>query len=320
MTIGDHLKEFYGLRVVDFPDAADKKKALPAAGSVAWRIGVEAWDAKGPWAESFARFLDTVDATRVRALIVGMWKDTYDNSPDDVIEALTEAREQLPALRAIFLGDITYDECEISWIQQGLVSPLLEAFPALQEFGVRGGQNLVFTALEHENLRKLVVQTGGLPGEVAREIANSELPALTHLELWLGTSQYGGDTEIPELAPIFAGTNLPSLKYLGLRNSEIQDEVCAALATAPVVARLTELDISMGVLTDDGAAALLSGQPLGHLKSLDMHHNYLSMDMRDRLRQTLEPSGVLLNLDEDGAEEDEDEDEDQVWRFVAVGE
>ncbi|GAA4600549.1 hypothetical protein GCM10023195_00170 [Actinoallomurus liliacearum] len=38
------------------------------------------------------------------------------------------------------------------------------------------------------------------------------------------------------------------------------------MASAPVVARLEVLDLSMGTLSDDGATALLSGQPLTHLK------------------------------------------------------
>ncbi|MEU2258588.1 aminotransferase class I/II-fold pyridoxal phosphate-dependent enzyme [Nocardia xishanensis] len=44
-----------------------------------------------------------------------------------------------------------------------------------------------------------------------------------------------------------SGDRLPALKHLALRNSETQDDVCAALAAAPVVARLESLDISMGV-------------------------------------------------------------------------
>ncbi len=87
-----------------------------------------------------------------------------------------------------------------------------------------------------------------------------------------------------------------------------------------MVARLDVLDVSMGVLTDDGAAALLSGQPLSHLSFLDLHHNYLSEAMRTRLTETLEPADVQLNLDSDDADFDEDEEAGTVWRFVAVGE
>jgi hypothetical protein len=154
---------------------------------------------------------------------------------------------------------------------------------------------------------------------VLRGVAASDLPALTTLDLWLGTSEYGGDGEVADLAPILAGDRLPALRHLGLRNSEIQDDICTALAIAPVLARLHTLDLSMGVLTDRGATALLGGQPLTHLRRLDLHYNYLSAEIRDRLRETLEPAGVDLDLDSDDAEDDV-EDDGSVWRFVSCGE
>lgn len=322
MTLGSHLQELHGLPAFAFPDAGDTPadtSALPSPESVAWRIAVDSYDSKEEWEDAFARFLETVDSRQVRALIVGAWSDAYESGPDEVIKALVAARDRLPALRGVFLGDMLSEECEISWINQGDVTPLLEAFPDLEEFAVRGGSELVFPAVRHERLRKLTVESGGLPVEVVRGIAGSDLPALVELDLWLGTPEYGGDADVADLEPFFAGTRLPSLKHLALRNSEIQDAVCTALASAPVVARLEVLDVSMGVLTDDGATALLTGQPLTHLKKLDLHHNYLSEELRTRLLETLEPAGVEVDADSDDADSDE-EDDGTVWRFVAVGE
>ncbi|MFI6996425.1 STM4015 family protein [Nocardia sp. NPDC050175] len=319
MTVGEHLEEFGGLPAFDFPtDDTDSADKLPAPDSVAWRISV--FDENDPWVAAFDEFLDAVDSTQVQALIIGCWGDDYSKRPDDLFDAIIAAKDRLPALRALFVGDMSSDECEISWIHQGTPTVLLEAFPELTELGVRGGEELEFPAIRHECLRKLTVETGGLGAEAVRGIAASDLPALTHLDLWLGVAEYGGDADATDLAPFLAGTRLPSLKYLALRNSEIQDEICAALASAPVVARLEILDVSMGVLTDDGAAALLTGQPLSHLTFLDLHHNYLSAEMRTRLTEALEPAGVRLNLDPEDAEEQEDEDDGSVWRYVAVSE
>ncbi|WP_338894478.1 STM4015 family protein [Streptomyces sp. TG1A-60] len=322
MTIGSHLREFHDLPVHEFPDSVSGPEDagdLPAPESVAWRIAVQTYDSEEEWEDAFARFLASVDTTGVRAVVVGAWSEAYDKGPEKVIEALVAAKDRLPALRALFLGDIVMEECEISWINQGDVSPLLNTFSELEEFGVRGGQGLVFPAVRHERLRTLAVETGGMPAEAVRGVAASDLPALVHLDLWLGTSEYGGDSEVADLAPILAGTRLPALRHLALRNSETQDDICAALAAAPVVARLDVLDVSMGVLTDDGATALLTGQPLTHLTELDLHHNYLSSAMRDRLRDSLEAEGVQVDVDVDDAESDEDDD-GTVWRFVAVGE
>lgn len=325
MNTGIHLDAWGGLPTHPFPvldeetDEADRAAAmreLPAADEVAWRITVSCDEPEETWTEAFERFLETVDPGRVRALVIGCWPEAYDSGPDEIFAAIVAAKARFTSLRAVFVGDIHSEECEISWINQGRVSTLLEAFPALEEFGVRGGQNLDFSAVRHENLRRLVVQAGGLPAEAVRGVAGCELPALVDLELWLGTSDYGGDSDLDDLAPILAGDRLPRLTRLALRNSEIQDAICAAVASAPVVARLDELDLSMGVLTDDGIIALLGGQPLDHLKSLDLRHNYVSAEIGARLTATL--AGVSVDLD--AADAYSYEDGDNVWRYVSVAE
>ncbi|MFD4790470.1 STM4015 family protein [Streptomyces sp. NPDC058459] len=318
MTIGHHLEELYGLPAFAFPGPG-ATAGLPEPDAVAWRVAGDVYDAEEEWEDAFSRFLSTVDTTRVRALIVGAWTEAYETDSSAVIAALLGARERLPALRALFLGDLVMEEAELSWIQQSDVTGLLAGFPELAEFGVRGGTGLAFPALGHSALRKLVVETGGLPVEVVRGIGASDLPALEHLELWLGDSNYGADTQVSDLEPILSGGRLPALRHLGLRNSELQDGIAAAVASAPVVARLETLDLSLGTLGDEGAAALLAGQPLTHLGFLDLHHHYITEPLRQRLRESLEPAGVRLDLDEDDADSYENED-GTVERFVAIGE
>lgn len=319
MTVTDHLHALYRLPAHIFPGPGGRTDDLPDPETVAWRVTSDVYDADEDWTKAFARFCSAVDTTRVRALIVGAWQEAYDTDPSDVIEALVAARDRFPALRAVFLGDMVGEECEISWINQTDVTPVLAAYPALEEFGVRGGSGLRFPAVSHRALRRLVIETGGLPAEVVRGIGGSDLPVLVHLDLWLGTPEYGGDSEVADLEPILSGARLPGLRHLALRNSEIQDAVAAAVASAPVVARLEVLDLSMGVLTDEGAAALLGGQPLTHLKKLDLHHHYLSESLQERVRRTVETAGVEVDLDRDDAEEDADDD-GTTWRYVAVGE
>ncbi|MBL1104299.1 STM4015 family protein [Streptomyces sp. 5-8] len=315
MTIGDHLHVFHRLPVHPFP-GPDERRDLPEPDGYAWRVSVDVYETEEEWTAAFARFLETVDTTRVRALVVGAWGEAYDSDSGPVIESLLAARDRLPALRAVFLGDMVMEESEISWIQQTDVTPLLTGFPDLAELGVRGGSDLLFPALRHTGLRRLTIEAGGLPAEVVRGVGASDLPALEHLDLWLGTPDYGGDSQVADLEPVLSGDRLPRLRHLALRNSEIQDAVAAAVASAPVVARLETLDLSMGVLTDEGAAALLGGQPLTHLKKLDLHHHYISEPLQDRIRQTLEPAGVEVDLDRGDADDDHGADR----RYVAVGE
>ncbi|MEV6279077.1 STM4015 family protein [Nocardia sp. NPDC051832] len=315
MAISDHMEGFHGLPVVEFPDTTSSAE-LPAADDVAWRIAIEPWDSKESWPDAFARFLETVDSTAVRALVVGVWGEGDDDS-EPVVAALVAAKDRLPALRALFLGDITYDENECSWIHQSDVTPLLAAFPDLREFGFRGGENMELHPVEHRALRALSVQTGGLDVEVLRAVAASELPALERLDLWLGTTEYGATAEISDLEPFLTGTRFPALTHLALRNSDIQDQIALAIASAPVVARLSSLDLSLGTLGDEGAAALLEGQPLTHLKTLDLHHHFISSALSKRLVAALEPFGVEVIL---SGEEEAEIDDDREWRYVAVGE
>ncbi|GAA3368387.1 hypothetical protein GCM10020367_06520 [Streptomyces sannanensis] len=93
----------------------------------------------------------------------------------------------------------------------------------------------------------------------------------------------------------------------------LQDEIAAAVAEAPVVAQLRSLALSMGTLSDTGAAALLSGRSLIHLKWLDLRHHYLSAAMMRRLRDALEPSGTEIALSY-GMQDPGD----SKWRYVAL--
>ncbi|MFD3787640.1 STM4015 family protein [Streptomyces cyaneofuscatus] len=296
----EHLQAFGGLPAVDFQpkdDPADR----PAADDVAWRISVEPYgddDRDRPWADEFADFLGSVDPAGVKALIIGQWGEAYEENSSLPIDLVIAAADRLTSLEAVFVGDLEAEQAEITWIEHADVTTLLAAFPALTEFGVRGGSGLVFPPTKHDRLRSLTIQAGGLPVQVVRGVLDSDLPALERLDLWLGVSAYEGDTEVTDLAPLLAGTRFPRLHHLGLRNSEVENEIAAALASAPVVARLRTLDLSNGTLGDEGAAALLEGQPLTHLDLFDLHHHFLTEAMEQRVRSALEPHGVRVDLSE----------------------
>lgn len=311
-----HLQELHDLPTFDFP-LPGAEGELPEPGTVAWRLVLNWWDdsTNENYEEMWDRFLRTVDPARVEALIIGQWGESDDDS-GTVVEQLVAARDRLTALKAVFIGDMECEECEISWIKQSDVTPILDAYPALREFGVRGGTDLRFPAVKHDGLRTLRFEAGGLPGEVVRGVAASELPALEHLELWLGVEYYSGDATVADLAPILAGGHFPALRHLGLQDSELQDEIAAAIASAPVVAQLDSLSLSMGALTDAGAEALLNGQPLTHLKRLDLSHHFLSDAMTDRLGGTLASEGTVVDLS-DQQTPDPSHDE---GRYVAVSE
>ncbi|MGI5117912.1 STM4015 family protein [Marinactinospora thermotolerans] len=298
MTL-EHLSELYGLPVYEFPEPGAPAAPLPAADAVAWKLATGEREHDEKFEGCWERFLDTVDAGRVRALVLGA--GAYGNEidfdePGETVELLAAAADRLTGLKAVYLADLDSEESELSWIAQSDVSPVLSAYPHLEELGVRGASEDLLSPVRHEHLRVLRLENGGLPVQVVRGLVECDLPALSHLDLWLGEWYYGRTITVADLAPILDGGLLPALEHLGLQDSDIQDDVAAAVAHAPVVARLVSLHLGRGTLGDAGADALLRGQPLTHLRLLDLEHHFLSEEMMRRLRAALEPSGVRVNL------------------------
>ncbi|WP_031088923.1 STM4015 family protein [Streptomyces sp. NRRL WC-3549] len=316
-----HPEAFHGLPVFTLPSSSKTPQAspLPAPDSVAWRLEYpDDSDFPGLW----KRFLGSVDTSRVRALLIGPWWDDEYSPLHPVLELLVSDAGLFPQLRGLFLADVTGEECEVSWLPMCDITPVFEAFPLLEELVVRGcgdeaaeGEALRLRPVTHRALKSLRFESGGLPGHVVRALGASDLPALERLELWLGTQWYGGDATVEDLRPVLSGNAFPRLRHLGVQNSEIQDEIAVAVASAPVVAQLDSLALSMGTLGDTGARALLEGQPLTHLTWLDLHHHYLGEALVDRVRALCAAAGVRVDLAGPDYWDPEDEE-----RYVVVSE
>jgi hypothetical protein len=243
-----------------------------------------------------------------------MWGgvDSVDQNSAPIVEALVAARDKLPNLKHLFLGDIVTEENEVSWIQQSDVSPLFEAYPQLEEFRVRGSNDLSFGTLKHKNLKTLTIECGGLPVRVLREICAAKLPALEHLELWLGEERYGWDGTVEDLQPLLTGKLFPKLRYLGLRDSSIADAVAAAVAKAPVLKKIRVLDLSLGNLGDEGARALVESPAVAKLEKLDIHHHFVSDNIVAQLK--------ALGIEIDASQHMKPWDFDPDYRYIAVSE
>lgn len=337
MGIYEHLTEFAGLPVVEWDPVAGPALTAGAAyrltlsygesqegqrwtdrlaGVLSSLLGRRPAEAPAPqgrkWSDKLAALTADPAADQVTGLVAGSW-EMGDSDSQPVVEALVAARDRLPALRALFLGDITQEENEISWIQQSDVSPLLAAYPELEHFGVRGAEGLSLGTLRHARLKLLIVESGGLPAEVVREVAAADLHELEHLELWLGEEQYGGSSTVADLAPILSGALFPKLRYMGLRDAERADEIAAAIATAPITERIRVLDLSLGTLSDQGAMSLLASSAVARLEKLDIHHHFCSEAMVEKL------NGLGIALDASDRK-DTEEHRGRTWRYVAVGE
>jgi hypothetical protein len=283
MAISEYTEEFAGKPVLDWnaeTGLPDPQNTLPRVS-----ISYDDYENKTSWVDRFAQFLEHPDAAQVSGLVIGAWDFDMGEDSSAIVEAIVTARDRLPRVEAIFLGDITYEECEISWIEQSDITPIFAAYPNLKYFAVRGGNGLELGNLQHENLQALTIQTGGMNAGIVQAVLRAGLPALEHLELWLGTDSYGATVTMQVLQPLFNGDLFPRLRALALRNSDLTDAIAREIINAPILQRIEVLDLSLGILTDEGAAALLDYDKIKHLKKLDVHHHFCSEAMTDQLQE-----------------------------------
>ena len=287
------VSEFNEQPVVDFETAASWQGP-----EVAYRVRVDYEDDA-----SLARRLDALVASPgaedVAGLLIGCWAACGEgDNAAPVVAKLVELAPRLPNLKGLFLGDITFEECEISWINQTDVSPLLTAFPKLEWLSVRGGNGLAFSRVRHEALRVLIVETGGLPRSALRDIFLCDFPDLRFLELQLGDESYGFDGSVEDLQPLLSGDLFPRLTYLGLTNSVIADDIAAVVVNSPLVQRIQMLDLSLGNLSDEGVRSLHALSSCKNLQELDITHHYASPETVAELTAAL-PCEVRADAQQD---------------------
>lgn len=220
-------------------------------------------------------------------------------------------KDSFPQLRNLFIGDMGFEDCEVSWIVQTDLTPVLKAFPKLQSFTIKGSTGLTLPDLRHNALEELVIICGGLPQEVIQQIRDAHLPELKKLELYLGVDQYGFDGSLEDIVPFLEQERFPKLTYLGLKDSELQDEIALAAADAPILDQLHTLDLSLGTLTDKGAEALISSERVRKLAYLDLNYHYMS----DEMIQLWKDTGMNVNVDDQQESDDEDD-----WRYPSLTE
>lgn len=309
--ITENATEWLGFPVKLY-DAEFSEEGVPDYANTIYRIALD-WDAEVDFPTLFSRFLSNPASAKTPAIIIGQFHgDDPSLGSEEVVQLLVSAQTKLPNLRGIFIGDVISEENEISWIVQSDVSPLLVAYPNLEHLRLRGtGELSLGGRLVHERLKSLTIETGGLPPRLFEEVLASQLPALESLELWLGTAGYGGDVTVANLQPLLSGNLFPALKNLGLRDSEIVNEIAVALSSAPILSRLNALDLSLGTLGDTGGEALLENQALKRLKQLDLHRHFLSEEMMATLKREF----PFVNLDDPQGDDTSEDD-----RYVAVSE
>jgi hypothetical protein len=278
----------------------------------------KAYGVRYGWGESltalFGQFVLDPRIGEVRALVIGMWEH---EGGDDVPGRLIEHAAKLSGLEALFVGDISCDENEVSWIEQFDLGAVVGAFPKLKHFKARGGMGLRLSELSSASLETLILETGGMDGATVRDVCAATLPELRKVELWTGNSEYGANVTMEDVMPLLVGTAypemrypFPKLKHLGIVNSELADQIAEALRGAKVLDVIESLDLSKGLLSNEGAKALVENERIAQLKRLDISTSYVG---DEELIERLQASGIEVIAD---GQKDIEED---YW-YVELGE
>ena len=236
-------------------------------------------------------------------ICIGDWGNAYDANCQPILDEIVEKADQFSHIQSLFIGDMSYEDCEVSWIRQGNYSKLWAALPNLRALTVKGSTELELGEIVHEGLEELTVICGGLGNDVIASIQNAKLPNLKKLLLYIGIEDYGFDGNADTIKELLEKADFPKLTYLGITDSEIQDELTAVVLESKFMGQLETLDLSNGTLTDEGGKLLLEAMPKWpNVKKLDLHYHYLS----DEMAQSLEELPLTVDVDEQNEPDDYD--------------
>lgn len=217
-------------------------------------------------------------------VVIGDWGNAWDDSCQEIIDGIVEHADRFSHIDRLFIGDMDYECCEVSWIMQGNYSKLWAAMPQLKALTIKGSTDLVLGKISHENLEELTIICGGLPEDVLMAIQEAHLPNLRKLLLYLGVDNYGFDGDADRIRTFLEKSDFPRLTYLGLTDSEIQDELVEVVLESKYIGQIRTLDLSMGSLTDKGGDLLLTRLPsYSNIEVLDVHYHYMSSEMVKKL-------------------------------------
>jgi len=243
--------------------------------------------------ESGAQVTDLVQAIladpelpQLKAIIIGAWDEQqWETDPSAILEMFVEHKEKFQHIESLYIGEMDYEECEISWIQQGNYEALFKALPNLQALTIQGADGLELGFVDHPNLEKLEIICGGLPVRVVNSLKKANLPNLKQLILYLGIDNYGNDCTMSDFRDLAQRALFPELKYLGFLDSSQQDELTEIILNSDLMPQLETIDISCGCLTDQGGQLILdAAHKLTNLKQLKASYHFLSQPMMQKLQ------------------------------------
>ncbi|GFI21511.1 hypothetical protein IMSAGC011_00282 [Lachnospiraceae bacterium] len=270
---------------------------------------------EGSAEEMIQEIMETPQFPSLDELVIGSWGDCCGGSCQPIIDDIVANADKFSHIRKLFIGNMSYEECEVSWILQGNYSKIWAAMPQLKELIIKGSMELdLGDEIHHEELEALTIICGGLPKHVIESIQKAKLPKLKKLLLFIGIDEYGFDGDEGTIRALLEQADFPQLTYLGITDSEIQDELTEVVLNSKFMGQVSTLDLSNGTLSDKGGALLLEKIPAyPNIKKLDLHHNYFSNEIAEKLK--------ALPIEVDISEREEaDEDDGEIYMYAMLTE
>ena len=260
----------------------------------------------------FQEILEDPKLPELEEIIVGCWGESWDNDAQAILDGIVEHKDKFSHIKSLFIGDMEYDECEVSWIEQGDYSKLWEALPQLESLTIKGSMKLILGEIKHQNLKSLQIICGGLPSSILAAIGEAELPELRNLLLYIGVEDYGFDGDVSDIESMLSKSNFSKLEVLGIMDSEIQDEITEVVVKSKYIDQIKALDLSMGSLSDMGGGILLEELPKHkNIEAVNLEYHYMSDEMMEKLQGLAVPVNV-----EDQQEDDEYDGEFYRWPML----
>jgi len=222
---------------------------------------------------------------QVTDVAIGSWGSAWEEDCQAILDGIVDNKDKFAHVEKLFVGDMDYEDCEVSWIMQGNYGRLWKALPGLKELTIKGSTDLSLGEVEHENLEALAIICGGLPVSVLEELQRAKLPNLKKLVLYIGIEYYGFDGDADTIRTFLEKSDFPRLAFLGIEDSEIQDELAQVVLESKYMGQIHTLDLANGTLSDKGGALLLEKLPsYPNIEVLDIHYNYLSDGMAEKIK------------------------------------
>ena len=251
---------------------------------------------------------------QLEELVIGCWGESWDNNAQPIVDGIVEHNEKFANVKRLFIGDMDFEECEVSWIEQADYSKLWAALPGLEMLTIKGSSELELGEIKHSNLKSLEIICGGLPVSVIQSIEKAELPQLEELMLYIGVEDYGFDGDVSDIKNLLEKSDFPKLEILGLMDSEIQDEITEVVVKSKYMRQIRKLALSYGTLTDKGGEILLNELPsFENIKEVDLEYHYLS----DKMVAKLDKLPIDVWTDDP---QEEDEYDGEIYRYPMLTE